>query len=728
MQNFNHLTRFILIRLVVFGTLILPLISSLSCYSQINTITERLRKELISQSIDNNEVSAYLQTLKKDGSWKDIDYRNSSVTNWPALSHSIRLKEICIAYSQPTGIHYHDALVKAEIESIIDFYIASKPMSDNWWLNAIGAPVNFGSALVLMKTGDRFGFDQKTLVKYANQLLDFYSESARKWPMYLSGANKIWFLKSSIYKACINENEAVLSSDFLSAFEEAKIMYGSDEGIKSDYSFHQHRAQLYIGGYGKSFMRDILSFGTLAYGTTFSMNSNQLQILTNEVLDGFQWFCQKSVFDFGAVGREISRPGATSASSVLTFLTSLKEMDAPRTDELTRCYNFINGKADFQSPGNKYFWKSEIMVHHGSDFYLSAKVPSSRTTGTEKVNGENLKRKYLPWGATNIMTDGDEYYNIFPVWDWSRIPGVTSYMEVVTADNDGPPRLISTSSYAGGVTDGVFGLAAYDYSCDGIEGRKAWFFTPDAMYCFGAGINASKSTAVITTINQCFSSDYITSKNVLLKSVIDSDEKIFKSIRWVHHNRVGYFFPAKGEVTVKNTNQSGSWYDINTSQSSDTLTRKVFSICLNHGVSPSDSKYEYIVVPSKNVKQFTKWVKTNPLKIVMNSKNIQAVSDNNANLFAVAFYLPGTITLEPGLAVSVDNACLLLIQSIDNGRRYRISASDPSATLEEVNIILTKELSGPGIILNPDKTSTLSIMLQSGDETGKTVSAEYVLK
>lgn len=546
--------------------------------------------------------------------------------------------------------------------------------------------------------------------------------------MYTTGANKIWLLRSSIYKACINENEAVLSSNFLSAFEDAKIMQGSNDGIKSDYSFHQHRAQLYIGGYGRSFMRDILSLGTLAHGTSYSMNTTQLQVLTNVVLDGFQWFCHKSVFDFGAVGREISRPGATSDSSVLTFITRLKEMNAPRTDELAKCYNFINGESDFQSPGTKYFWKSDIMVHHGSNFYISAKVPSSRTTGTEKVNGENLKRKYLPWGATNIMTDGDEYYNIFPVWDWSRIPGVTSYMEEVSADTSGPPRLISTSIYAGGVTDGVFGLAAYDYSYDGIEGRKAWFFTPEAMYSFGAAINAVKSTAVITSINQCFSSGNVTGKNGLLKSVIDSDEKIFKPIRWVHHNKVGYFFPAGGEVTVKNINQTGSWHDINTSQSSDTSTRKVFSIWINHGVSPSDSKYEYVVVPSKNVKQFAKWVRTNPLKIVQNSKDIQAVSDKNAKLFAVAFYSPGIITLEPGLKLSSDNACLLLIQSINNGRGYKISVSDPSATLVDVNIRLSKELSGPGSILNPDKTSTLKIMLQTGDETTKTVSAEYILQ
>ncbi len=53
--------------------------------------------------------------------------------------------------------------VKASIRNIIRYYLFVRPVSDNWWYNAIGAPTNFGPALVLMKTGDAFGFDQATL-------------------------------------------------------------------------------------------------------------------------------------------------------------------------------------------------------------------------------------------------------------------------------------------------------------------------------------------------------------------------------------------------------------------------------------------------------------------------------------------------------------------------------------------------------------------------------------
>ena len=85
-----------------------------------------------------------------------------------------------------------------KIRLALDFYIKAKPKSDNWWYNAIGAPTNLGPALILLKTGDNFGFDQKSLNYYSDSLLNYYSESAKKWPGATTGANKIWLLSSSI--------------------------------------------------------------------------------------------------------------------------------------------------------------------------------------------------------------------------------------------------------------------------------------------------------------------------------------------------------------------------------------------------------------------------------------------------------------------------------------------------------------------------------------------------
>ncbi len=724
-MNFKKLNiRKLIPAIILFSILLLN--GTLPASGQLITITERLRNELIAVNVTDSETGTLLNSLRSDGSWADIDYSSTANTNWPAVNHTSRLKLICIAYNKPTSSFYHSSDVKVRIKAIIDFYLAAKPTSANWWYNAIGAPLNLGPSLVLLKTGDTFGYDNATLISLSDKLLNYYSESAVKWPFSTTGANKIWLLNSSIYKACICENEEVLASNFKGVFEEAVIMDGIKEGIKSDYSFYQHGAQIYSAGYGMSFLNDITYFGSLSHETTFQMTDSQLKVLTDVILDGFMWFSQKSSFDFGVAGREISRSGAVSSASLKTYITRLKQMNAPRTDELTSAYNFISGTEDFRNPGNRYFWKSEIMVQHGAKFYMSAKIPSTRTIGTEKMNGENLKRKYLPWGATNIMIDGDEYRGLFPVWDWARIPGVTSVKESVLPDNSTNSYILSLSNFSGAVSDGKFGFAAYDYIFDGITGRKAWFFTPEAMYCLGAGIKASRSYPIITSINQCFSSGTVTMKSGGNKSTFDGAETGFASAEWVYHDRVGYFFPSGGELVVKNMNQSGTWYEINTSQSSATVTQKVFSAWINHGLNPVSGTYEYCVVPSTDIAGFESWVTSNTITMIANTVKVQAVREKKSGIFAVVFYAPGNLRLEYGLTLSADKPCIILIKRQNNETEYEISVSDPSRILDKINLTLTRKLTGQGAVINTDQSTTLTFNMPAGEQAGTSVKIDYL--
>ena len=747
----SHIIRKI-IKVAISGTYLFAFFHPSYIDSQVSIVSERLRNDLINPSrtsalisnlnqsnssaianINDNEVTESLKILKSDGSWSDIVY--SQTVNWQALRHLRRLEAICIAYNTPTSIYYHKMDIKDKIRNSIDFYISAKPKSSGWWQNAIGAPIVIGPVLILMKTGDSFGFEQTLMDPYAEALLLDYTESAIKWPASTTGANKTWLIRSSIYKACIQNNEAALASDFKSAFEEAKFITGSGEGIKIDNSYFQHGPQFYSAGYGRDFLLDITYFGILAHGTTYQMSESQLKLITDYTLDGYQWFCQRSAFDYGAVGREITRPGALSTASMKIIIDRLKAMNAPRMDELTKCYNFVDGKADFQSPGNKHFWKADIMVHHGATFYMSARIPSSRIIGTEKVSGENLKRKFLAWGSTNILVEGDEYWNVFPVWDWSRIPGVTTVKNDVvredpqangsTINTTKSADLVSSARFAGGVSNGLFGLAAYDYSWDGVSGRKAYFFTAEAMYCLGSGINATKTNPVITNVDQCKSSGTVTISSNGTKSSIDEAEKAVPNLSWIHHARVGYIFPAGGEITVKNMNQTGSWADISASQSSTPVTAKVFSIWFDHGNSPSDSKYEYIVVPDKDLNQFEKWDSNNPLKLISNTFEHQAVFDKKSMIYAIAFYRAGTIILDDGLAVLVNRACLLLIQNTNKGAGFRISVSDPTAEVQNLVIKISRKLKGPGVTANPDHSSSIDINMPSGENAGKSLTMEF---
>src|SRR5262249_15036124 len=117
--------------------------------------------------------------------------------------------------------------------------------------------------------------------------------------------------------------------------------------------------------------------------------------------------------------------------------------------------------ADPQAPplvGNRCFWRSDYMVHRRPSWFASVKMLSDRMVSAELVNDEGKQSHLLSDGATFIYRTGNEYRDIFPVWDWRKIPGITA--EQVALKPDG--KAIHTrggSSFVGGCSDGQYGFA-----------------------------------------------------------------------------------------------------------------------------------------------------------------------------------------------------------------------------------------------------------------------------
>ncbi len=52
-----------------------------------------------------------------------------------------------------------------------------------------------------------------------------------------------------------------------------------EEGIEQDYWFHQHRTQLYNGGYGLDFANDVGRFVSYSWGTRFQIPADSMAIV-----------------------------------------------------------------------------------------------------------------------------------------------------------------------------------------------------------------------------------------------------------------------------------------------------------------------------------------------------------------------------------------------------------------------------------------------------------------
>jgi len=667
--------------------------------SEIDLITQRLTDKHLQQARDNKTVKKSLETMKPDGSWDDIDY--ISVTGgYPAATHLDRLINMTLAYRQEDSGYNHSTELQDKILSGIDYFFKKRPVSANWWYQDIGAPQKYMVILLLLK--DKV--DKEKLHYYASYLEDKTGNKAHK------GKNRTWVSAVTIYKGCIEDRFDLISTGFYSIASTIKIVdYHEIEGIKIDNSIHQHRPQLYSGGYGMSFIADLAEYIALAHGTGFSQlfTSDKMKIIRDVMLEGQQLFGYRDAFDFGAVGRNISREDGVQNLSP-DLLDRFVEIDPGYAEKYRAWKNHLLG-GPFPEKGNKYFWKSDIMTRHGSNYYLSAKVISVRTNGTEMLNGENTKGYYLPLGATNIMTSGKEYKNIFPIWDWTKVPGTTA------VSTDGATALgwyhFGSNRFAGGVSNGEEGCIAFDPVYNGVEARKAYFFMGDAMLCLGTGIRAYKTNKVITTVNQCYAEGPVYLNNAGTGSEFSDGVQTSEGLHWVWHDRVGYVFPQQGKVTVQRKQQSGSWSLINRSGSDEKITRDVFSLWFEHGEEPQNDTYCYIVLPDVSAEEMESRGKDHGFTVLKNEAHIQAVQHEKSQTRAIVFYEPGTWA-GADLEITSDKEALVLIKK--NGDGYECRVADPLYTASEIK--LTFQLPG-----KKGKKQTVHFKLPQGEYTGSTI-------
>lgn len=681
--------------------------------NDVEIVTKRLISDYLEEKIDDVKVKSAIETLKPDGSWQGIDYITLG-SEFPVGQHLKNLKLMSIAFAKQSGGFYKDEKLKQKILQGYDYYLSKKPKSLNWWYNEIGAPQDYLIGLLLIKAE----IPERDLRHYSGYLKDLTDNPGHR------GMNRIWVSAITIAKGCLENDAQMIEKGFQSVASTLVIAHEQGiEGIKIDNSFHQHRPQLYSGGYGMGFAEGVASIMSLSVNTSFNsaFTSEKKKIFSDLLLYGHQLFSYKEAVDFGAIGRNISRPDAINSINPATL--DKMTIGDKQVQSFKDWKSHLQG-ADFPPSfqGNKYFWKSDIMTHHGADYYLSAKVISTRTNGTEMLNGENLKGYNLPLGATNIMITGEEYKNIFPIWDWTRIPGTTAIMNQSAAIL--PWYLFGNNEFAGGVSDGQTGVIAYEHSYNGVQAKKAYFFADGEMLCLGSGINAIRTQQIVTSVNQCYLQDDIlvgeTGDMVGFK-LSDSLKTIKNNkLQWVYHGGVGYLFPVGGNITLKNVIQTGSWKSINLTGSEELISKPVFSLWLNHGTAPKDDTYCYIVSPQKSLTGFKEKIAANKFVVLKNDKNSQVVQ-HRQRYFIIA-YKPGLIELGNNLTIAADAKAVIVIEEKDNG--YQISLSDPTHQQNEVNISINKLIKGTDGTHQNGNTK-INFKFPQGDNVGNTISNFY---
>ncbi|MEX2381946.1 MAG: polysaccharide lyase family 8 super-sandwich domain-containing protein [Opitutales bacterium] len=694
-------------RLILWG---LMMLASFARATEIDTLRQRIQADFTAKT-DVSEAEDFLAGLRADGSWEDISYGNTGRSRWLPILHLRRVRAMAAAYYRPGHALEGDAATLDGIQRGIAFWVNRDPDSTNWWHLQVNTNQQLGAILVMCKDD----LDAATLATGISGFKDVES----KW----SAQNRIYTSFRGVYKAILEDDAATLASQFTRIRGEAAYKVGlgrtgvtnnSDkEGIRRDFSFYQHGPMLYNGFYGAHFVTDMGFWMAMSEGLSFGFTPIEKTVIQDYVLEGQRWFNRAGVLDPNSVDRKISHDNYDYVTlryhdPIVYGLEYLRGLTLPRGEEIEAFYQHMTAGAPSPIRGNRSFWKTDVMVQAGEGFQVSTKLWSYHNEGTEFLNGDNIQGGFLPLGGTFLLMDGTEYLEIFPVWDWGRIPGTTTLHR---DPGPQPPFLgeLGSQKFAGGVSNGREGALAYDHDHDQVRAKKSWFYFDDVLVQLGAGITGGNgSLTVNSTLNQSYLRGDVTVAAGGVEFSAPTGDSAPADPEWVFHDNVGYIFPDGGPVTIGRKTQSGSWFEINDSLSSEVLSKEVFTLGFDHGTAPVDDRYAAVIVPAVSRAAFDAFRAEDPIGILSNTPEIQAARHRTRQLTQITFHAAGTLETPHGLEITVNEPCLVMVDEAESPAH--VTVADPTQELVSIQMNVTV----PG-----EAQRELLFALPAGDDAGR---------
>ena len=344
------------------------------------------------------------------------------------------------------------------------------------------------------------------------------------------------------------------------------------------------------------------------------------------------WSLYQNYFDVSVVGREVARSSTTGFNGIAA-LVQASQIELPRQNEIRAAAAEmvqtwgslpieLAGFAVDASPswpsGHQHYFDSDYTVHRRPGWFASVKMFSSRTKSGERTNGENLLGSRQSDGRFYLVMDGDEYFgrDIWPAFDWTRLPGTTVEQKSDTANDF---YGFGTRALVGGTGDGQDGVSAMDYAPlnSALTAKKSWFFFGDMIVFLTNSINCPSGNRVETIVDQ----------------------------RPTSSTPIHYWFygrtPNMSEIT-----RSGTWASLGGSTDATPHTATFDTIWFDNG---PNEHVEYAVSPRPIV---------SPPTIVANDAMASAVRSGNAT--GIVFWTPGKVA-----GVQTDSAAVVYLTPTD---------------------------------------------------------------
>ena len=691
-------------------------------------IRQRVIAELFTNTVADNQVETIVAKMKEDGSFPGIDYADLSTTaGFPQQRHIGDLLYLARVYQSKTSKYHHSKQLMETIEKGLRYWAKNDYVGDNWHDSQITVPTILINLMLVMGN------------ELPNDLVEKLQPIIGRANMSASGARPSGdriviagiLAKNMLFRENFTEFEKVIK------IIEGEIKFSTGErGIQHDYSFH-HRPDRVNNttsyGYGKY----ANAFGEwLVYvnGTKYQFSKEKINQLVDYYIDGITKQLVYGVYeDVSVKNRDITsknnfQPRGTVEIERLLVGTYYRKA------ELEELIRLRKGTARPSKSFAKFFWQTEHFVFQRPNFYTTVRMFSTRNANMEMpYNGPGKPTHHRADGTNYLVLKGNEYHNIWPVYDWQKISGTTVLQKPAL---HGPEDIQKKglTRFVGAVTDDLYGAVVFDFKSphDMVEAKKSWFFFDEEYVCLGTDIRSESKLQVATTINQVLLKGDVTIMQDGNKAVLPSGKRLAEKVKWIYHDRIGYIFPEPAKINVSNQNETGTWASITDQKniSKEPVNEQVFKLWFDHGPRPTKAGYQYIVVPDVEQNKLMETSQNNrSINILSNSDTVQAVWHGKLNMVQAAFYQAAELKVTPSFSLKMDSQGMAMIR-MDGNRIKTISVADPSRQLRRMSITVSGiyAVKKEGLVCLPNnqlQQTLLLIDLPQGVYAGKSVNLQF---
>ncbi|XP_047471248.1 chondroitinase-AC-like [Penaeus chinensis] len=685
----------------------------------LETILDRLTQAAYA-SASHESLDSLLPLLQPDGSFSDLKYGEDGSTSF--RTHGRR--QSALMYHHVNGVD-----LTREIISSFEFVTYDAPANPdtNWWGHVIGVPIVMWEGVTLA----RDLLSQEVLTDFLNR----YWVNTPAGPVWntedhsgtMSGGN-------FGPRAMLAEVEGLLRGSFTEVHLEVQEAmfrelaqrqpYGGN-GLRQDGCLHQHNIQgdhathhgyldhtlsnMYNTGYGRELLRYASNLLTWYTGTSMDFDDATLEGMFSAYLECQQWLFRGHTSEPTTCGRHITDGSLSTLygtrGAVRDTGNNLKKLGRhlEEVESVLHRYNNVLPDPEHALIGNKFFFNSDLTVHHRREYMASVRVLSNRTTRPETwpptQNGDGY---FQGDGFLTVLVDSEENgrpgTEVFLVYDWARVPGVTNiYTTDIPQYHTGvywSERFFNNVTFAGGVSDGLVGAVAMvtNRPHEPLRHLKSWFFFDDVIVALASDVTLGgddvTGESVITTLAQlAFDGTFVIGTATGEEVTPGWGNHEENRPTWLHHRNIGYVFLNGDEklFTLADTRTHGS----------DEID--IFTAWLDHGASPEGASHAYAVLPAADVEK-TKLSAGKPgVEVLSQTPSLHAVCHTPSMTIGAAFVKAGELTPSAcgnsaSLSLLVDTPCLALVSvssESPDAAELSVSLADPQQMYDVIRIVVT---------------------------------------